>query len=83
MNSLFPPKKERDKRGSQKKLRKKHRKNGKKNTTVPEKLKQENIISETMSPYAYPKETRIQQMSKDFQVLLPVKAVENSLVINY
>ena len=54
-----------------------------KNTTVPEKLKQENIMSETMSPYTFPKETGIQQMSKDCHVLLPIKAVENSLVINY
>ena len=54
-----------------------------KNTTVPEKLKQENMMSETMSPYRYPKETGIQQISKDCHVLLPIKAVENSLVINY
>ena len=52
-------------------------------TIVPEKLKQVNIMSETMSPYTYPKETGIQQMSKDCYVLLPIKAVENSLVINY
>ena len=55
----------------------------KKNRTVPEKLKQENIMSETMSPYTFPKETGIQQMSKDCHVLLSIKAVENSLVINY
>ena len=52
-------------------------------TIVPEKLKQVNIMSETMSPYTYPKETGIQQMSKDCYVLLPIKTVENSLVINY
>ena len=52
-------------------------------TIAPEKLKQVNIMSETMSPYTYPKETGIQQMSKDCYVLLPIKAVENSLVINY
>ena len=50
---------------------------------IPEKLKQVNIMSETMSPYTYPKKTGIQQMSKDCHVLLPIKAVENSLVINY
>ena len=36
-----------------------------------------------MSPYTYLKETGIQQMSKDCDVLLSIKAVENSLVINY
>ena len=55
----------------------------KKNTAVPKKLKQVNIMSETMPPYTYPKEIGIQQMSKDCHVLLPTKAVENSLVINY
>ena len=55
----------------------------KKNTTFPEKLKQVNIMSETIYPYTYPKETCIQQMSKDCHLLLRTKAVENSLVINY
>ena len=40
-----------------------------------------NIMSRTMSPRTYPKETGIQQMSKDYHKLLPTKAVENSLVI--
>ena len=54
-----------------------------KNTAAPEKLKQMNIMWETMSPYTYPKETGIQQILKDCHVLLPTKAVENSLVTNY
>ena len=71
-----------DKRDSQKNLEKSIEKM-EKNTTVPKKLKQVNIMSETISPYTYPKERGIQQMSKDCHVLLPTKAVENSLVINY
>ena len=55
----------------------------KKNTAVREKSKQVNIMSETMSPYTYPKETGNQQMSKDCHVLLPTKAVENNLLISY
>ena len=57
--------------------------NMEKNTTVLEKLNQETIMSETKSPYTYPKETGIQQISKDCHMLLPINAVENSLVINY
>ena len=40
-----------------------------KNTTFPEKLKQVKIMSETVYPYTYPKETCIQQMSKDCHLI--------------
>ena len=59
------------------------RENGKKHATVWEKLKQVNIMSETMSPYTYLKETGIQQISIDCHVLLSTKTVENSLVLSY
>ena len=64
-----------------KKTQKKAEKKWKKDTTVRKKSKQVNIMSETMSPYTYPKKTGIQQMPKDCHVLLPTKAVENNLLI--